>query len=83
MPLKKEADFGTNRDGGRNTDYCVHCFVNGKFTMPDITLEQMIEHLALLAPRFGMDEEEARAMAKKSLPGLKRWRKAPKKAGKK
>ncbi len=75
MPLEKKADFGTNADGKRNSDYCIHCFKGGEFTMPGITMEQMIDHLAQLAPKMGMDEAEARAMARKTLPNLKRWKK--------
>lgn len=32
MPMKSEADFGTEEDGGKNCDYCIHCYQNGILT---------------------------------------------------
>ena len=32
MPPKRNADFGTNRDGNKNKEYCTFCFKKGKFT---------------------------------------------------
>ncbi|MBU0648118.1 zinc ribbon domain-containing protein [Patescibacteria group bacterium] len=29
MLMKKEGDFGTEEDGGKNCDYCIHCYQNG------------------------------------------------------
>ncbi len=74
MPMTKEGDFGTNADGSRNADYCAHCFSKGAFTEPGMTLEQMIERLVQFAPKMNMPENKVRAMAKKNLPNLKRWR---------
>ena len=73
MPMSKKDDFGTNADGSRNADYCVHCFNKGGFTLPDMTLEQMIKRIVEFAPKIGMPESKVRAMAKKNLPGLTRW----------
>jgi len=42
MPLKKDPKGGgTNTDGSKSTMYCSHCYINGKFTQPDIAAEQM------------------------------------------
>ena len=42
MPLKKdEKGGGTNADGSKSTQYCSHCWENGKFTRPDITADGM------------------------------------------
>ena len=42
IPLKRdEQGGGTNADGSKSTMYCSHCFVNGQFTLPDCTPEQM------------------------------------------
>ena len=43
LPVNKPDDFGKNADGSQNKDYCRFCFFNGKFTAPDITMEQMID----------------------------------------
>ena len=40
-PIVKE-DYGTNKDGSPNDEYCIDCFQNGEFTEPDITLNEMI-----------------------------------------
>ena len=75
MPLKTKADRGTNADGSLHDDYCVFCYKNGSFTnaMP---LEQFIElQVALATEKLGMPEAEARAMAERVLPTLKRWKK--------
>ena len=42
MPLKKdEQGGGTNADGTKSNMYCSHCYGEGKFTQPDITVRQM------------------------------------------
>lgn len=42
MPLSRdEQGGGTNADGSRSLMYCSHCYQNGKFTLPDITLMEM------------------------------------------
>ena len=73
MPLTKPADFGTNADGSRNGEYCLYCFQTGRFTS-DLTMRQMIDKLVGFAPKMGMTEPQARAMAEDVLPNLKRWR---------
>lgn len=42
MPLKRdEKSGGTNADGSKSAKYCSHCYENGQFTRPDITVSQM------------------------------------------
>jgi len=44
MPLDKdEKGAGTEADGSLSELYCSHCYENGKFTMPDITVNEMKE----------------------------------------
>lgn len=75
MPMKKEEDFGTKKDGARSKDYCTFCFQNGKFSDEGITLEQKIDKLVKIAvSQLGMTEEQAREMASTLLPSLKRWK---------
>ena len=73
MPMEKPEDFGTNADGTRSNDYCQFCFQNGKFTDPNITIEQMIDKVAGFAKQMKMSDEQAREMAKTFIPKLKRW----------
>ena len=76
MPLHKNEDFGTNTDGSNNQEYCHFCFEKGDFTDKGITMEQKIEKLINIAvSQMNMPEAEAREMANKIIPTLKRWRK--------
>jgi hypothetical protein len=71
--MEKSEDFGTNADGSRIEDYCCFCFQNGDFTNPDLTMEQMIERLVHLSDKMGMSQSQARELAQKVIPTLKRW----------
>jgi hypothetical protein len=44
MPMKK-AIGGTYADGTKSTMYCSHCFQDGKFTVRDITVDDMKERV--------------------------------------
>ena len=75
MPMEKPEDFGTNADSKKNDDYCHFCFQNGKFTAPDITLEQMIDRATgILVNQMKMPEAQAKEIARTFIPQLKRWR---------
>lgn len=42
MPLNRDPKGGgTNTDGSKSTMYCSFCFEKGKFTQPNITLDEM------------------------------------------
>lgn len=74
MPLKKDEDKGTNADGSKSEKYCVHCFVKGKFTWPDATVEQMQTYcMGVLTKEMHWPTFMAR-MATNSIPKLERWR---------
>ena len=74
MPLSKPEDFGTMAQGFRQNDYCVHCYKDGSFTQPNITLQQMIALCTGYIVQSGdMSETEARALMERTLPHLKRW----------
>jgi len=76
MPMGSAADFGSNADGSRNEDYCVHCYQAGVFTWPEAKLDHMIAFCAgVMAKSEGISEEEARARLGEFMPKLKRWRK--------
>ena len=74
MPLERNEDFGTNRDGSMNKEYCKFCF-QGRFTDEDITIEQKIAKNVMIAQEMGIPEDQARQMAENIIPKLKRWRK--------
>ncbi|MCD4821999.1 MAG: zinc ribbon domain-containing protein [Methanococcoides sp.] len=75
MPLGKDEDFGTNADGIKNDEYCLYCYQNGKFTQPDITLEEMIEQTSEAIDKEGVISlEEAKELSQQNIPKLKRWK---------
>jgi hypothetical protein len=42
MPMKRdEKGGGTNADGSLSTMYCSHCYQNGQFVLPDISVPEM------------------------------------------
>lgn len=76
MPLKtKEAGDcrGSEADGSKSEKWCKLCYANGKFINPECTLEEMIQIVddALKRDKRGVF---MRAMAKKQIPRLERWR---------
>jgi hypothetical protein len=76
MPMQTEADLGTNADGSKSNDYCHYCFLNGAFTDPAITREEMIAKVAgMMVAMKIMPEEQANELANNSIPQLKRWQK--------
>ncbi len=72
--IRKPEDFGTNKDGSKNSDYCVYCFKSGNLTNPHLTMEQMIDIAGILMAKFmDISEKEGKEKAKITIPGLKRW----------
>jgi len=74
MAIQDPNDFGTTASGAKNLSYCRYCFLNGKFTDPDITLEQMIEKCTgIAATKKNMTEDKAKEIVSDYMPKLKRW----------
>ena len=73
MPMGKIADFGTEKDGSINAEYCHYCYQEGRFTDMGISLEEKIAKNISIATKMGMPLEEATNLAKTTLPKLKRW----------
>lgn len=75
MPLNKPEDFGTDVVGYRVNDYCRHCYANGAFTEPHITLQEMTDKCVDVMVRQGiMPEAKARTLLLEVLPRMRRWR---------
>lgn len=75
MPLGKPEDFGTDVAGFRVNDYCRHCFSNGVFTDPDVSMQEMIDSCVDIMAKQGiMPAAQARALLTDVMPKLKRWR---------
>jgi hypothetical protein len=75
MPLGKPDDFGTDQAGYRVNDYCRHCYADGAFTEPAISMEAMLARCVAVMDTQGiMPASQARALLADVLPRLKRWR---------
>ena len=76
MPLKRdEKGGGTEADGTRSTMYCSHCYENGQFVMPDISVTEMQARVREKIVEFGMPGFVAGIFVRK-IPKLARWQKA-------
>ncbi len=54
MPLKRdEHGGGTNADGTKSIRFCSHCFQSGKFTQPELKLEEMKTRVKEKLKEFG------------------------------
>jgi hypothetical protein len=75
MPLERPENFGTDEAGYRVNDFCRHCFANGVFTEPDISMQAMLDRCVAIMEQQGiMPAPQARALLSDVLPRLKRWR---------
>lgn len=73
MPLSKDqAGGGTESDGSKSAQYCSHCYQVGKFTKPDLTVEQMIEDVKGRMKEMHLPGFIASKFTK-DIPKLKRW----------
>jgi hypothetical protein len=74
MPLGTPEDFGTDQAGYRVNDYCRHCFADGAFTAPDISMEEMLAFCVDIMAKQGiMPAAQARGLLTDVMPRLKRW----------
>ncbi len=74
MPMSKdEKGGGTNADGSKSTMYCSHCWADGKFTLPDITVDQMQHLVRAKLKEFGVPGPLGWFFARK-VPNLARWK---------
>ncbi|WP_338044919.1 zinc ribbon domain-containing protein [Paenibacillus lignilyticus] len=45
MPIAKGDKNGTEAGGAKSFKYCIHCYADGKFTLPDLTADGMKAHV--------------------------------------
>lgn len=73
MPLKRDPKGGgSNADGSRNHSYCSHCYVAGRFTQPEITMEEMRARVIDKLSEMGFPQFIARFFAR-NIHKLERW----------
>lgn len=74
MPLKRdEQGGGSNADGSKSTVYCSHCYVDGRFVDPTISMEQMREKVKAKLIDFGIPSFLCWIFTRKTAR-LLRWR---------
>lgn len=74
MPMSRDAaGGGTNADGSKSGMYCSHCYQNGKFTLPDLTLEDMKERVKGKMKEMGIPGFLT-GLFTYNLPKLERWK---------
>lgn len=74
MPLKKdEKTAGTEADGTKSNMYCSHCYENGEFTMPDITVIGMQERVMDKMVEMKFPKFLAKIFTR-NIPKLERWK---------
>ena len=74
MPIDDMQVRGTEKDGSTSKDYCKYCYINGAFTNPDLTLEEMIKRLTKLSEYNKLPTDIMEAAVSR-MPHLKRWEK--------
>jgi hypothetical protein len=73
MPLKKDPKGGgTYSDGTKSHTYCSRCYVGGRFTQPDMTVDRMKDYCAGKLHEMGFPNFFARLMVR-NLHKLERW----------
>jgi hypothetical protein len=76
MPMDKPEIFGTDVNGTKSIDYCTYCYQNGKFTAPNITVQEMIgKCVEIMVQRNILPERQAKDLMMNTIPNLKRWKK--------
>jgi hypothetical protein len=73
MPMARDAKGGgTDADGTKSVMYCSHCYQDGRFTVPDITAQQMIEIVNGKMKEMHVPGFVAYFLTR-NIPKLKRW----------
>jgi len=74
MPLKRDArGGGSEADGSRSTKYCSHCYQDGRFVLPDISVGDMQERVRDKLAGMGFPRFMS-GIFTRGIPKLERWR---------
>ena len=74
MPLPTEDLKGTEENGMKNNDYCMHCYENSQFRNPEINLDEMKMKVTTKMETMNRPNYLIQK-AVRILPALKRWNK--------
>jgi len=72
MPLQKDAERGTEAGGAPSPRFCAHCFIAGKFTLPDLTVAEMQERVRGKMVEMGFPRFLTGFFTRR-IPKLERW----------
>jgi Putative zinc ribbon domain len=73
MPLSKDSKGGGSEADGRiSTEFCSHCYAGGRFTQPDLSVDQMKERVQAKMREMHIPGFLAKRFTK-DIPTLKRW----------
>ncbi|WML42897.1 zinc ribbon domain-containing protein [Neobacillus sp. PS3-40] len=75
MPLaKNEQRRGTEKNGEKSLKFCSHCYNQGEFSLPDISVEEMKGRVKEKIIKFGMPKFVAWFFTR-NIHKLERWKK--------
>ena len=75
MPLSRDRQGGgTEADGKKSPMYCSNCYRNGKFVLPDINADMMLERARRILRDRGFPGFIASFLTR-NIPKLERWQK--------
>ena len=74
MPLKRDLKGGgTDARGSHSTKYCSHCYEDGAFLQPDITVDEMKQLVVDKVKEMKIPGFIGRLFTR-GIPRLERWR---------
>jgi hypothetical protein len=77
MPLSKdEKGGGTETNGSKSPHYCSRCYRMGQFTLPYLTVEEMVAMVQGILKKMHVPDFLAKKLTK-DIPNLKRWKSEP------
>ena len=74
MPMKRDTrGGGTHADGTKSLMYCSHCYQNGQFTQPNLTVDEMKLLVKAKLKEFGIPGLLTGVFTR-NIPKLARWK---------
>ena len=73
MEIFEDSDFGTEANETLSVEYCTHCYQDGAFVDPDLTIDQMSAIVSDFIEADNVTMAEAKAISNALLSKLKRW----------
>jgi hypothetical protein len=77
LPIETADMKGTEKNGSKSSMYCQYCYLDGDFTTPKITLNEMKAVVSdqINSMKLPIDlKTEMIELSEKLLPGLERWK---------